>query len=356
MDSTGHPSHDAQRTRPRGRSLAAAGLGLAGLLTLTACGQDPEPAAQEPVTDGPVLVGAGPTEQTQAIANIWILQLQDAGVEAEIREIEGGREDYVRAVAEDRIDLYPDYTGDLYLALRGSPAEGPGTEVDEGEGASASPSPTEGADGLVDSLSGMLGQGPEQDGVTDQDIEEALQDELPEGVRILGPAPAENTRALAVTATTAAELPGSSIGDLAELCPELSFGAVGGQDQAPVTAAAIRDVYDCEPREITEYATQHEVFEALLRGEVQVASILSATPAVHDNALTVLEDTRDALVPERVVPVADEELPDEARDAVNEVNGQIDTEALVLMTRMTDSETPYSPYEAAQYWWDGASG
>lgn len=362
MDSTGHEPHAAQRTRPRGRRLPAVGLGLVTALLLTACGPgDPEaPAAPEPTADAPVLVGAGPTEQTRTIANIWVLQLQDAGLEAEVREVHGGREGYLRAVDEELIDLYPDYTGDLYLELQGNPAEGPGTEVDEagGESPGASASPTGDGDdeGLVDSLSAMLGQGPGQDGVTDEDVEEALRSELPEGVTILGAAPAENTRALAVTAATAAELPGSSIEDLAEVCSELSFGAVDGADQAPVTAAAIQDVYDCEPREIIEYGTQHEVFQALLRDDVQVASILSATPAVQDNALSLLEDSRDALVPERVVPVADEELPAEARDAVNEVTGQIDTEALVLMTRMTGSETQYSPYEAAQYWWDGTSG
>lgn len=365
MDSTGHEPHAAQRTRPRAGRPAAIGLGLVAALALTACGAgDPEvPAAPEPTADGPVLVGAGPTEQTRTIANIWILQLQDAGLDAEIREVDGGREGYVRAVDEDLIDVYPDYTGDLYLELRGNPAEGPGTALDEtgGESPSASAPPRDdgvdgGDDGLVDSLSAMLGQGSEQDGVTDEDVEDALRAELPEGVGILGAAPAENTRALAVTAATAARLPGSSIEDLAEVCPELSFGAVDGADQAPVTAAAIEDVYGCEPGEIIQYPTQQEVFQALLRDDVQVASILSADPAVQDNALSLLEDSRDALVPERVVPVADEELPAEARDAVNEVTGRIDTEALVLMTRMTDSETPYSPEEAARYWWDGASG
>lgn len=330
------------------------------MLLLTACGpQDAEGPSQEP-TGEPVIVGAGPTAQTEAVAQVWLLQLEQAGIPAEIRDLDGGREAYLEALRTHELDLYPDTTGELYLELRDDQQLGSAGTASAGTGrasATAAPtgaSPSSGAEdtGLVDSLAALLGQDTVR--VTDEAVEEAILEELPEGTTILPGIAAQSSRALAVTAATAAQLPGGSIEDLTESCPELAVGAIGGEQQEPVTTAALSEAYGCEPRAIRSYATQEEAVQALLEDEVQVASIRTTSPAISDHALTVLEDPQDALVPERMVPVIDDRLPQAARDAVQEISGEIDTEALVLMTRMTTSSTPYTPFEAAEYWWEDA--
>lgn len=356
--------------RRRARRLSAVGAGLGAVLLLTACGpQDAEGPSQEP-TGEPVIVGAGPTEQTEAVAQVWLLQLEQAGIPAEIRDLDGGRAAYLEALRTHELDLYPDTTGELYLELRDDQQPGSAGTASAGTGSaaataaptgasgsadpSASASPSSGAEdtGLVDSLAALLGQDTVR--VTDEAVEEAILEELPEGTTILPGIAAQSSRALAVTAATAAQLPGGSIEDLTESCPELAVGAIGGEQQEPVTTAALSEAYGCEPRAIRSYATQEEAVQALLEDEVQVASIRTTSPAISDHALTVLEDPQDALVPERMVPVIDEGLPQPARDAVQEISGEIDTEALVLMTRMTTSSTPYTPFEAAEYWWEDA--
>ena len=77
--------------RSTGRSLRRGLLAVSatGLLVLTGCGDrgdDPQPAVSE---EAPVLVGAGPTVQTQAVADAWVLALEDSGIAAEVREVEG---------------------------------------------------------------------------------------------------------------------------------------------------------------------------------------------------------------------------------------------------------------------------
>ncbi|KAA9393706.1 hypothetical protein FCK90_11030 [Kocuria coralli] len=348
-----------QRPRHPWRKAAAAALGT-GLLVLSACGDgggsgDPTPTQEATATS--VVVGAGPTQQTQTVAHVWALALEDAGMTVEIRELDGGRAEYLTALEDGEIDLYPDYTGDLYLELRGNAPEGPGSSVDEDPSAwpaaTASPSPTETEGNLVDSLANMLGQG--QQGVTDEDVESALSEQLPESVQTLDAAPAENKRVLATTAATQARLSLNSIADLADHCGDLTFGAISGEDQASVTSTAIEETYDCAPGEIREFGSQSEVVQALLAGQIDVAAILSATPAIEENSLWVLEDNRHALVPERVIPVAASELSDQAVGEVNGISGQLDTDALVLLTRMTTSSTPYSPGEAAEYWYGTVS-
>lgn len=340
-------------TRRRRWSTLCAGLGAIAV-GVTACGQD-VPMEPEPTgTPETVVVGVGPTQQSRTVAHVWALALEDAGIPTEISEVEGGRAGYLDAVEDGQIDLYPDYTGDLYLELRGTAAEGPGTAVDAEDPSASpqptpSPTPTATSGNLVDTLANMLGQG--QQGVTDDDVEAALTELLPESVQTLDAAAAENKRVLTVTAATEAKLSLNSIGDLSDHCPDLTFGALTGEDQAVVTAAAVEDTYNCTPGEVRDFTSQSEVTQALLDGEIDVAALLSATPVIEDNSLQVLEDDRDALVPERVIPVAGEQLSDQAVSEVNGISGQLDTDALVLLTRMTTSSTPYSPQEAADYWY-----
>lgn len=339
----------------RGRRRGVAALAAAGLLTLAACDQggstDPQPTASGTAESTTVVVGAGPTEQSRTVAELWALALEDSGTQVEVKEVDGGRAGYLQAVEDGEIDLYPDYTGDLYLQLRGTDPTPTATASADPQDVTASPtSATPGTtENLVNSLANLLGQG--QQGVTDADVEEALADQLPADVQMLNPAPAENKRVLAVTSATQAKLSVNSIADLSTHCPDLRFGALVGEDQAAVTAAAVEDTYNCVPGEVKDYSSLEEVTQALLEGEIDVAGILSASPDVADNSLKVLDDNRDALVPERVVPVAGVDLPQAAVDEVNGITSQLDTDALVLLTRMTTASTPYSPEDAAAYWY-----
>ncbi|ROZ63562.1 hypothetical protein EDL96_06460 [Kocuria soli] len=347
----------AAGSRPPLPGVIAAAL-AAVTLTLAGCdGDQPtnDPTATAEASAPRVVVGAGPTNQTETVAYAWSKALEDAGMTVEVREIEGGRAGYLKAVEDGEIDVFPDYSGDLYLELRGNQPQGAGTV--EAQEPTQSPSsttvPSDEANGsdenIVDTLADMLGSG--QEGVTDGDVESGVDEQLPETVQILDAAPAENKRVLATTAATAARLEVTSIDDLAEHCGDLTFGAIKGEDQASVTAAAVADTYECTPGEVREFDSQADVVQALLEGQIDVAGVLSATPAIEDNSLEVLEDNQEALVPERVLPVASADLSDQAVSEINGISGQLDTEALVLLTRMTTSSTPYTPEEAADYWY-----
>lgn len=321
-----------------------------GCLALTACTSQ-ESAAQPSASSSEapvVVVGMGPTEQSRVVAQTWAVALEDAGFRVDVQEIDGGRAGYLKAVEDGQIHVYPDYTGDLYVELRGTD---PTQSATPGPSATtAEPTSTPGtAEELVGSLANLLGRG--EQGVTDSDVESALADQLPEGVSMLDPAPADNKRVLVVTAATQAEISVNSMEDLADHCQDLTFGVLRHEGQAAVTAAAVEDIYDCNPGTVQEYDSQEQVTQALVEGEVDVAGMLSTAPAVADNSLTILGDDRDALIPERIVAVAGQNLPESAAEEVNGISGELDTENLVLLTRMTTSSPEYSAEEAATYWY-----
>ncbi|MDO5617287.1 glycine betaine ABC transporter substrate-binding protein [Kocuria sp.] len=329
----------------RRRDVTRAAALTSAVLLLSACGDsgspDPQPTGSDGETVSSVVVGVGPTDQSRTVAQVWALALEDAGVQVEVREVDGGRAGYLQAVQDGEIDVYPDYTGDLYLQLRGTESSTPSPTQE----ATASANPGS----FVDSLANLLGQG--QQGVTDNDVESALAEQLPTGVQMLNPAPAENKRILAVTSATQAKLSVNSLSELSQYCSDLTFGALVGEDQAAVTAAAVEQTYSCTPKDVKDFASQEEVTQALLDGQIDVAGLLSATPEVGDNSLKALDDNRDALVPERVIPIADQNLPDAAGQEINGISSDLDTDALILLTRMTTASTPYSPEDAAAYWY-----
>ena len=336
--------------RSTGRSLRRGLLAVSatGLLVLTGCGDrgdDPQPAVSE---EGPVLVGAGPTVQTQAVADAWVLALEDSGIAAEVREVEGGRAGYLQAVEDGTVDVYPDFTGDLYLELDAASAEQSPAEPTPSAGGEAAAD----SGGLIDSLTSLVGQDPGTAGFSDADVEAAVQEQLPEGLTLLATGSADRTRAMAVTAATGAQLSGSTLDSLSGDCSEMTIGVPNEETEQPVTVPALEELYDCQPKEIVGFDSPKETVEALLRNEVQAAVVVTTLPEIEDNALVVLDDGAGAMIPERVVPVADEQLPQSVRTVVDDVDGRLDADAMTLLTRMTTSQTLYTPYEAADYWWD----
>ena len=139
---------------------------------------------------------------------------------------------------------------------------------------------------------------------------------LPEGLRALEPAPAENTVAVVVTRPTAVEHGLDDLEDLGPVCDELALGADPDFSERSYGPEGLAEAYECAPGRLVPFPAPEE----------------------------------------RVVPVAAEALPAAAMDVVDGVSAGIETSDLVLMTRMTTAADPYTPEEAARYWLEGGDG
>ncbi|GEO93900.1 glycine betaine ABC transporter substrate-binding protein [Kocuria turfanensis] len=330
--------------------------GLLALTVLTGCaGTSGVPAPTSPVTGsadpaGPVRIAAGPTGQTAVLAHVYAGRLREAGFDATVVGTGTERADYLAALERGDADLVADYSGNLYLHLRGRAPVGSATPAPTGS-AAPRPTPTPEDGGLAEDLSELLGLGEER--ADDDDVLSGVRDVLPEGLRALEPAPAENTVAVVVTRATAVEHELDDLEDLGPVCEELALGTdldFAGRSYGP---EGLEDAYECVPARFVPFGDQEELVDALLGDRVQAAALFTASPAIEDNALVVLADPLNNFVPQRVVPVGTEELPDAAVDVVDAVSAQIDTDDLVLMTRMTTARDPYTPEEAARYWLEG---
>ncbi|GGG50896.1 glycine/betaine ABC transporter permease [Kocuria dechangensis] len=343
-------------SRPR----AAAALLAAAAAVLSGCGPaDPPPApetsaptATAPATPsaaaGPVRIATGPTEQTAVLAHLYAGRLREAGFDASVVDTGTDRDAYLGALERGEVELVPDHSGNLYLHLRGLEPVGPATPAPTGTPA---PTPTPARGGLAEDLSELLGLGGE--GADNDDVLAGVRDVLPEGLRILEPAPAENTVAVVVTRATAVEHSLEDLADLGPICAGIALGADPDFADRPYGIEGLAEAYECVPEDVVPFGSAEELVTALLEDEVQAAALFTASPEIEDNALVVLGDPLNNFVPQRVVPVADEDLPEAAADVVDEVSAGIGTEDLVLMTRMTTARDPYRPEEAARYWLEG---
>lgn len=338
----------------------AAGGALA-LTVLTGCGGAPEapatpaPVPTTPVATAPVRIATGPTRQTAVLAHVYAGRLREAGFEASVVDMGDDRAGYLGALEGGSVELAPDYSGNLYLHLRGRTPVGPATAAPTDPG-TPRPTPTRDPEdgGLAEDLSELLGLGEER--ADDDDVLAGVRDVLPEGLRILEAAPAENTVAVVVTRATAVEHELTDLADLGPVCDELALGTDLDFAERSYGQEGMADAYECAPRELVPYAAPDELVTALLEDRVQAAALYTALPAIEDNALVVLGDPLHNFVPQRVVPVAAEDLPPAAVDVVDMVSAQIDTEDLVLMTRMTTARDPYTAEEAARYWLEDGDG
>ncbi|WP_281433857.1 glycine betaine ABC transporter substrate-binding protein [Kocuria flava] len=330
--------------------------GAAALAVLALLAGCTAPAPQEPqpspsgTAAAPIRIATGPTDQTAVLAHVYAERLRSAGFEASVEDTGEDPAGHLAALERGEVRLAADYSGHLYLRLRSQQVPVPGATPTAAPDATPSAAPTDPAPegGLAANLSELLGLGDAR--ADDDDVLAGVREVLPGHLRVLAPAPAENRVAVVVTRPTAVELELSDLEDLAPECAQLVLGTDRAFVARPEGREGLADAYGCTPERVAPYGSTEELVGALLADEVGAAALFTASPEIEDNALVVLGDPLDVFVPQQVVPVAARDLPDEAVRVVDEVSAAVDTEDLVLMTRMTTAQDPYTPEETAQYW------
>ncbi|RJN32897.1 ABC transporter substrate-binding protein [Nesterenkonia natronophila] len=297
------------------KRISAATAGLA-LLTLSACGggdpletddngEDASPAGE----NGALVVGSQQYYSNTIIAEIYAQVLEQEGYEIQ-REYEiGQREVYIPELEAGAIDVFPEYTGNLldYFDPDNESGEADAVHADLGEA-------------------------------------------LPEGLQALDYAEATDQDSYVVTEEFAQEHDLSTVADLAEVDEDLSIAANAEFETRPYGIEGLAETYGVELDLVpVEDSGGPLTLGALLDGEVEVANIYSADPAIEDNDLIILEDTESLVLPQNVVPIVSESVDDAARDAINEVQAVLDQQELLDINSHSQS-TQDSPADVAQWW------
>ncbi len=295
--------------------LSTLALTAAGGMVLSGCGGDPlaDDGGGESVAAETISIGSANFPESELLAEMYAQVLESEGVDVERNFNIGARDLYLAALEDGSIDLLPEYNGALYSSL-------------------------------------VEGGAPE--GVTSPDeVYEALQEVMPEGIITLEQSEAEDKDTLAVLPETAEKYDLETIEDLAPVADELTVAAGPEWADRFQGLLGLEELYgitfgDFQPLDAGGPLTR----EALLSGQADVANIFSTDSVIETEGLVVLEDTKNLYLSENIVPVIREsKATDAVTTALNEVSAALTTENLTEYLAMVQVDKQSSADVAAAF-------
>ena len=286
-------------------------LALVVALGVAGCGGDPtkqEPAGGDPKA---ITIGSAAFPESEIIAEIYAAALESEGLRVEKKLNIGAREVYIPALENGEIDLIPEYTGNLLTYFD---AKATATAPD--------------------------------------DVAAGLSDAVPDGLTVLEPAPAEDKDSLNVTAAFAKANGLETIADLAKV-DGLRLAANPEFKQRAYGIPGLEKVYGITGIEFTPISDGGgpATVKALVSGKVDVADIYSTTPSIKANKLVTLEDPKNLIAAQNVVPLIRQ---DKATDAVTEVldavSAALTTEELLELNERNQGDDKEAPAALAKEW------
>ncbi|MGO4663785.1 ABC transporter substrate-binding protein [Terrabacter sp. 2TAF16] len=280
----------------------AAGLLLAAVVPLAACGGggDPLAPASSPAAGGTggstgaagsVKVGSADFPESALLGEIYAQALEAKGMTATRQFNIGSRETYLKAISGGEVDVLAEYTGSL---LNFYDKNAKVTQPDE--------------------------------------VYSALQKVVPQGLTVLDKSAAEDKNSLAVTKDTASQWSLKAIPDLAAHQADLTIGAPPEFKTRQQGLVGLKSVYNITPKEFRPLQSQATV-EALKNGQVKAANIFSTDPSIAANGFVVLDDPQSLFGSDNVVPLVRTDKAESLKAVLNAVSAKLDTTSLADMVK-----------------------
>ena len=183
-----------------------------------------------------------------------------------------------------------------------------------------------------------------------EEIHSALEEDFPDGLRVLSFAEATDQDSYTTTSEFAQEHSLSSIGDLAGVDEDLQIAANSEFEVRPYGPDGVSEVYGVEVSVVpVEDSGGPLTVQALTDGDVQLADIYSSDPAIAANDLVVLDDPESLILPQNVVPVVTEKVDEAAEAAITAVMDELSADDLVELNRRSTEDQAASS-EIASEW------
>lgn len=280
----------------RTRTLAA-GVLLAAVVPLAACGGGGDPLATETsastgAAGGGITVGSADFPEAALLGEIYAQALEAKDVTVKRQFSIGSRETYLKAITGGEVDVLPEYTGSL---LNFYDKNAKVSQPDE--------------------------------------VYAALQKALPQGLTVLAKSAAEDKNSMVVSKETATAWSLKAIPDLAAHQNELSIMAAPEFKTRQQGLVGLKSVYNVVPKEFRPQASQAAVVEALKNGQVKAANIYSTDPSIAANGFVVLDDPQSLFGSDNVVPLVRTDKAESIKATLDAVSAKLDTAALADMVK-----------------------
>ena len=304
------------------RMTSAVALIAASLLGLTACGSSEDPLASSAPSGsasaggsgGPIVVGGANFSESTLLAEIYAGALKAKGIDATTKPNIGSREIYLRALEDNSVQVFPEYTGALAFNYD---KEFTGTDPDE--------------------------------------VYAKVQQVLPKTLTVLDKSAAEDNDSIVVTKETAAKYNLKSIADLKAVANDLTLTAPPEFKGRPQGIPGLEKTYGVTFRSFRPLTGQG-IVQALKNGQADVANIYSTDPAIAANDFLALEDTKKNFGSQNIVPLVRADRAEEVKAALNAVSAKLTTEAISDLLTQTDIDKKDPKIVAQEFLTDNGLG
>ncbi len=275
-------------------------------LAVAACGSDdpltesPE-GSEAPAASGTIVIGSQDYYSNEIIAEAWAQALEAEGYDVDRQFRIGQREAYIPEIESGAIDLFPEYSGPLLQYWT-----------------------------------------PETEARLADDVYSELEGATPEGLRVLEQSDATDQDSYTVTRDFADEWGLETVSDLAGVDVPLTLGANSEAENRPNGPQGMKETYgiDVGFTPIEDGGGPLTV-KALEDGDIQIAIIYTADPTIKANDLVSLEDDKGLFLASHVVPLASDDVDEQAAEVINEVSSAMSAEDLInLNSRSVEEELP----------------
>ena len=297
--------------RNKGR-LALGAVVVGAALALSGCSSsDPLDTPSEPAASGDssaaaetIVIGSQGYYSNHIIAEIWAQALENEGITVERKFDIGQRDAYLPALESGEVQLFPEYTGNL---LQFYSPDTKATKADE--------------------------------------VYDELKTVLPENLTVLDQSSATDQDSYNVTADFAKENGLKSIADLAGV-KDLILGGNAELEERPYGPTGLKDTYGVT---VSFTATGDTTVASLIAGEINIANVYSADPAIGANDFVTLADPEGLFLASNVVPLVNKDVADSVADVINAISAKLTPEGLVALNVESQVDEK-SPEDIATGW------
>ena len=304
------------------RTFAVTGLTLATLL-LAACGggntnnplgqSSAAPSGSASGGGAPIVVGSANFTESKVIAEIYSQALKAKGIQSSTKLGIGSREVYIKALQDKSIAVVPEYTGNL-----------------------------------------LLNFDKESKAKTAEEVEAALPDALPDGLKVLKSSPAIDQDVYVVSNDFSTKNGVSSLEDLSKVAGGVTVAGFSELEERAYGPKGLTSVYGVKVKEFKPYDSTELMAAELKKGKVDVADMFTTDSAIGRNQLVQLKDPQQMILPQNVIPLVSADVASNATatDALEAVQGALTTEELTALNSKVDSDHE-DPDQVAKEWLTG---
>lgn len=296
----------------KGRLALVGAVAVGAMIALSGCSTaNPLGSGETSSANSPTLVvGSQDYYSNEIIAEIYAQALEANGFTVQRDFRIGQREVYLPEIEAGKIDVFPEYTGDLLQALD-----------------------TKAVSGSTD------------------EVYSALQKALPTGLRALDQASASDGNTWTVTKVFADKYHLTDIASLKNVTEPIMVGGNSELETRPYGPAALKAKYGVVTAGFTpvEDGGGPLTVKALEDNSIQLTNIYTASPAWASGKLFALADPDHLFFPSNIVPIVSKKVDDKAANVLNEISSKLTEKDLVALNDKSVNQQESAPVIATAW-------